>query len=260
MDWIAQITDLHCGHVRTTGQGPVDTTAGTRRAIAHLNALRPRPLAVLITGDLVAAEKPEDYAALAVLLKDLDLPYYVIPGNHDDRAMIRDALGDAAYFPPEGEPLRYCVEDLPLRVVALDSHEAGEVGGRLGPDQLAWLDARLAEETERPTLVVVHHPPILIGIEIFDGIGLRDRDDLAAVLRRHPQVKAVACGHVHRPIAAFWAERLVVVTPSTGYQYCLALEEGGDIFPVVEPPACRLFAWHPEQGLVTHLSYIPTDD
>lgn len=257
MDWIAQITDLHAGEIKAVGDQRVDTATGARRAVAHLNALSPRPLAVLITGDLVARETPAHYEALAEILRELAMPFYVIPGNHDDRAMIRAALGGLTDLSGQDEFLQRTIEDLPLRVVLLDSHQAGEVGGRLCAARLAWLDETLAVAPERPTLLAVHHPPFDTGIEFFDTIGLHDADALATVVARHRQVKAITCGHVHRPIAALWAGCLVVVTPSSGYQYGLTLQSGVMIAPVVEPPACRLFGWGGARGLVTHLSYIP---
>ena len=48
-----------------------------------------RPDAVLITGDLVNDGRPNQYEHLRVLLGPLDVPLYLMPGNHDTRAALR---------------------------------------------------------------------------------------------------------------------------------------------------------------------------
>ena len=49
---IAQISDLHFLPKGVLAFGRVDVASCLERAIDHLNTLRPRPDAVLITGDL----------------------------------------------------------------------------------------------------------------------------------------------------------------------------------------------------------------
>ena len=79
----------------------------------------------------------------------------------------------------------------------VDADETGRVDpGRLGDDQLAWLDDRLAED-DRPSYVCLHHPPTTIGLGLMDPIRLRDGDALAAVVARHPHVVATLVGHAH---------------------------------------------------------------
>ena len=69
------------------------------RAVAHVNALDPRPDVVLATGDLVDGGKPEEYARLRRLLAPLAMPVYLIPGNHDARDALRAVFADHAYLP-----------------------------------------------------------------------------------------------------------------------------------------------------------------
>jgi len=253
---LAQITDLHAGETFQVEGSPLDTLEAVRHAVAHLNALTPRPDAVAITGDLVAHEDGQSYEALARVLAELMMPCYLIPGNHDDRGLIRQAFADLACLPQEGDFLHYTVEDLPLRLIALDSHVPGQVGGRLCAARLAWLEARLAEAPERPVLILIHHPPMESGIPAFDAEPLQGTVAFGELVARHPNILAIACGHVHRNIVAPWRGSLVTVTASTGYQYALAMSPGADFKMVREPAVSRLFRWSPEAGLVSHLSYI----
>jgi Icc-related predicted phosphoesterase len=66
----------------------------------------------------------------------------------------------------------------------------------------------------------MHHPPIVTGIPAWDEIGLHDADRqaLAEVIERHPQVRRLVAGHVHRAIGGELAGRGVLVVPSTYVQ------------------------------------------
>jgi len=253
---ISQITDLHVGQLLEAGGRTIDTLGGVTRAVAALNALSPRPEAVLVTGDLVAEERRDTYRAVAAALGDLAMPHYVVPGNHDDRALMREAFGAAGYLPRDGEFLHYTVEDFALRLVALDTQDPGRDGGRLGPARLDWLEERLAAAPERPTLIAMHHPPVTVGMPDFDAIGLTGREAFGEIVARHPQVLGIACGHVHRDIVAAWCGALVAVTPGTGYQYALRLPPERGFVKVPEPPAIRHFLWREDAGLVSHIGYV----
>ena len=83
-----------------------------------------------------------------------------------------------------------------------------------------WLAQRLDEDRETPTIVAMHHPPILVGLPWLDEIGLpeSDRTALAALLARSPQVKRVVAGHVHRTVTATLGGCAVVTCASTNIQ------------------------------------------
>src|SRR6266851_489246 len=96
---IAQISDMH---VKAEGEllyGRIDTAGFLERAVAHVNALDPRPDIVIATGDLVEGGKPEEYARLKRLLAPLAMPVHLIPGNHDARDALREVFADHAYLP-----------------------------------------------------------------------------------------------------------------------------------------------------------------
>jgi 3',5'-cyclic AMP phosphodiesterase CpdA len=183
------------------------------------------------------------------------LPLLVLPGNHDDRALLRQAMGTIAYPPPEGEFLHRVVDDLPVRIVALDTQVPGRPEGALCPRRLGWLADRLAEAPGRPTLIAMHHPPFVTGIGHMDAMRCFDDVALAKVLRSAPGVERLVCGHVHRPVTVRWAGMVASIAPSTAHQVALDLVEGAPARWTGEPPAIALHAWAPEIGFVSHLSY-----
>ncbi|NMO22528.1 phosphodiesterase [Pyxidicoccus fallax] len=252
---LAQISDMHIGVPGSDVERRFDSATHLERAVQHLCRLEPRPDVVLCTGDLVNDGSPEEYARLAALLKPLPMPCYVIAGNHDDREHLRAAFAHQGYLPEQGF-LHYVVELGPLRLIGLDTNVPGAPGGRLCADRLAWLDARLSEAPERPTLVFMHHPPFRTGIHRVDAMGLEGSEALAAVIGRHPQVERILCGHLHRPIVKRFAGTVASTCPSTMHQVALDLELPGRITLVPEPPACQLHLWSEATGLVSHLSYI----
>ncbi|HSV54169.1 MAG TPA: metallophosphoesterase [Burkholderiaceae bacterium] len=82
---IAQLSDVHVRRKGELYKGVVDSNRMFAEAIAHLQSLDRRPDLVLLTGDLVDEGHADEYANLCKLLKALELPYLVVPGNHDER-------------------------------------------------------------------------------------------------------------------------------------------------------------------------------
>jgi 3',5'-cyclic-AMP phosphodiesterase len=66
----------------------------------------------------------------------------------------------------------------------------------------------------------MHHSPLPTGIREWDQINLvaAEREALAAVVGRHPQVRAIAAGHLHRTAASALAGCPVLSAPSTYFQ------------------------------------------
>jgi 3',5'-cyclic AMP phosphodiesterase CpdA len=250
---IAQISDLHVMPPGELAYGRFDTSASLARCVSHIMQLNPWPDVVLATGDLVDGGSVGEYRRLRELLAPLAMPVYVIPGNHDVRAMMCEAFGDLLDLPRPDQLVHYAVERHDTRLVALDTAVAGEDGGALGADQLDWLETTLGAEPHKPTLVFMHHPPVKTGTCYMDEIALDQTSAgrLALIIERHPQVERIACGHVHRGMQARWHGTSVSICPSTAFQYGLDLRPDAPVAVTGEPPAYQL---HYQNGaeLVTH--------
>jgi 3',5'-cyclic AMP phosphodiesterase CpdA len=248
---IAHITDTHVTPPGTLLMGIVDTASALDRAVAALNLLDPSPDAIVLTGDLVESGAPEEYAHLRALLAPLRMPVFVIPGNHDAREPMRQAFIADGYLPRHGF-LDYAIEDYPLRIVALDTLVPGEGGGAVCSERLRWIDRILSEAQDRPTLVLMHHPPFLTGISHMDRLGLDGRAAFAEIIRRHPQVERIACGHLHRPIESRFAGTVAGTAPSTAHQIVLDFRPDARASFAFEPPGFQLHYWREGADLVTH--------
>jgi 3',5'-cyclic-AMP phosphodiesterase len=261
---IAQISDSHivaAGKLfRCPSQGAApdadrvyaefDTGPYLQRAVAGLNALVPRPDIVVFTGDLVDHGEPDEYERLHELFGPLAMPVFVIPGNHDAREPLREAFGGAGYFPAEGY-LQYTIEDFPLRLVALDTLVEGKHHGTLCAERLDWLDRTLVAKPDRPTVLIMHHPPFPTGIDYMDRYGLENAAGLAEIIARHPQVERILCGHLHRAIDRRFAGTIAGTAPSTAHQIRVNLMPEARLSFNFEPPGYQLHLWQ-DGALVSH--------
>jgi Icc-related predicted phosphoesterase len=246
---IAQISDPHINEESD------QTAAQLQRAVAHLAGLPSRPDAVVITGDCTHNGRPAEYARLRELLRPLPMPVYVIPGNHDNREELLEAFGPQGSA-PLADFVQYTADVGPLRLVALDTNVPGRGEGALCAARLAWLEERLAEAPDRPTLLLMHHPPFRTGLAVLDQIGLLEPEALGALIARHPQVERIAAGHVHMAMLRRFAGTLVVTCPATAHNLLPDLGQPERLVVQTEPPACLLHAWDERAGLFTYTSLI----
>src|SRR5207247_6579287 len=130
---------------------------------------------------------------------------------------LRAAFGDRAWMPREGF-IQYVIDDGPLRLVAIDTLLPGQQSGRVDAARVRWLDARLTEAPSKPTMIFMHHPPFKTAIDYMDEIGLEGAEAMAEVVRRHPHVERVVCGHLHRSIQSRWAGTVALTAPATAHQ------------------------------------------
>jgi 3',5'-cyclic-AMP phosphodiesterase len=210
---LAHLSDPHIGADWAGG----DPVARLAAAVESVRAMRSQPDALLVSGDLADNATDAQYQQVRELLAPVQAPLYVLPGNHDDRRALHRHFGVPG---ADGEPVQYSVDLGPLRLVVLDTTRPGEDPGALDAERLGWLDAELATAPDVPTLLAMHHPPLVTGIPAWDELGLpaADRRALGDVLERHPQVRRIVAGHVHRMITANLAGRAVLTVPSTYVQ------------------------------------------
>jgi 3',5'-cyclic-AMP phosphodiesterase len=244
---IAHLSDPHI----TAGALAAAPAAGLHQALGRVLALAPRPDCVVITGDLADRGRLEEYAVLTDVIGGFPLPIHLVTGNHDRHRALLDVFGGTDLL-GGGDSAYYTVDYPQATIVALDSlSEADGDAGRLGPEQLDWLDRALAVRAGRPAFVCLHHPPIPVGIPFMDSIRLLDGEDLAEVVGRHPHVVRVLAGHLHRPVSASFAGSLLTVAPSTYRQVSLTMRDG-DAFGYLAEPTGFLLHVLGEAGCVTH--------
>jgi 3',5'-cyclic AMP phosphodiesterase CpdA len=255
---IAQLSDFH---VRPRGQaayGDVDTNAMFLDAVEAVLRLDPRPDCVVVSGDLTDCGLDEEYRIVADGLAKLPMPVFVIPGNHDRREQLIQSLSPHYSYLPRDGLINFVVDDFPVRLICLDSVEAGQTHGTFCAARQQWLGEALVAGRGKPTVIVIHHPPFLVGVDGMDELGLLDATALGAIVKEHPEVERVLCGHYHRAITTRYAGTIGYVAPSTAHQVALDLRPGHSNRFIMEPPGFAVHTWRPDMGITSHL--VPIGD
>ncbi|MEE9447331.1 MAG: phosphodiesterase [Arenicellales bacterium] len=247
---IAQISDTHITAPNTLAYGVAPMAENLKRCVAHINQLKPRPDVVLVTGDISQSGLAIELEYAASILAELCMPYYVIPGNHDDRAALWRVFGGQSCPDRAAGYINYVVDDYDIRLIALDSTVLGEPGGEICEARADWLDQCLAQAPTKPTLIFMHHPPIKFGVIETDIDGFVGADLLTKVVKKYQNIEKITCGHIHLASNARWLNTVVSTAPSMGMQLVLDLTLSREAFTLATP-AFQLHLWR-DQQLITH--------
>ena len=243
---IAQMTDIHIGFA--PGEEPEELNHSRFRAtLERLYEAPNRPDMLLLTGDITDRGDLESFDKAAAQLADCPFPVWPMVGNHDSREGLLHAFPQV---PSDGGFVHYLLEQEGLRIALLDTFEPGRHGGAFCAARQAWLTARLDEAPGTPTLIFMHHPPVVSGIDWMDpdpSEGWVQR--FGATVEGRRNILAIHCGHLHRPLATSFRGIPLHVTPSVAPLVSLDLRATDPDNPderdliTTEPPTYALHRW-----------------
>lgn len=193
---IIQLSDTHISREHPSRKGDLE------RCIASINSAEPRPDIVVHTGDVAHDGLAEEYEIARGLLETLCVPCFVLPGNRDNRQELIKAFADSRHIRPQMEFVQYSIEQFRTRLIFIDTLSQSSNKGRLCQVRLAHVESMLSADTARPAILFMHHPPFEVA-EIPDPFQFESWSEveaLAALIGRHPQIRSVHCGHVHRTV------------------------------------------------------------
>jgi hypothetical protein len=192
-----QISDTHVGFNKAANPDPIATL---HEAIAHVKALPQQPAFVLHTGDITHLSKPEQFDTADQILKDLGVPVFHVPGEHDTL----DEANGKVYLDRYGPMTKakgagwYSFDHGGVHFIALINVVGltGGGSGRLGDDQTAWLADDVAHLSSSTPIVVYAHMPLW---DVYAPWGWGTSDAPAAFehLKRFGSV-TVLNGHIHQ--------------------------------------------------------------
>ncbi|XKH61158.1 metallophosphoesterase [Halomonas sediminis] len=186
---LIQITDAHL-HADPQGRSRAGLPWRQFRTVIE-SVIAERPAVVVVSGDVSQDATSASYILAKETLSALPCPWFWLPGNHDQPELMKAV-----------HPLHDDVDLEHWHMVLLDTRVEGREEGELGPERLAAF-AECLEQDARPTLVVLHHPPVAVGSAWMDRIGLQDREVFWQMLSAYPQVKLVLFGHAHQAFAHY---------------------------------------------------------
>jgi 3',5'-cyclic AMP phosphodiesterase CpdA len=251
---IAQMTDIHIGfapHEKPEEYNRVRFRATLKRLLEGPN----RPDMLVLSGDITDNGDLDSFEKTAELLAECPFPVWPMVGNHDTREALVEAFPQVRL---DGGFVHYALEAEGLRILLLDTFEPGRHGGAFCEARAQWLVAQLDAAPHTPTLIFMHHPPVVSGIEWMDPAP----DEawiqrLGAVVEGRSQILAIHCGHLHRPLATRFRGIPLSVTSSVAPLVSMALRpldkhvpDGRDLI-TTEPPTYAMHRWD-GRTLVTH--------
>ncbi|KGT95982.1 metallophosphoesterase [Erwinia typographi] len=194
---IAQVSDIHASHHN-------DNLLRFDRALEWLEQIKPDVL--VLSGDLIDDQWYDGYQQISDRLSQKKWPSLILPGNSDDRHMMRSAWKEYAWADDApDESLHFVHESGDLRLIGLDSTVEGTASGCV-VRHLEWLEKQLLRKPAYPSLLFLHHHVFESGIPTLDSTLCEGATELADLLNRLPgKPAAIASGHVHRPVAGVFA-------------------------------------------------------
>jgi outer membrane protein assembly factor BamB/predicted phosphodiesterase len=155
-----------------------------RRTVRDINAMTDVAFVVL-TGDITELGTNEELKLAKKILDSLDIPYYIIPGNHDTGwsesggAMFATVFGyDKFSFEYNGIRFLGCPSGPYVRMS----------DGHVPRDAVNWLDAELKKLKPKQPVIFLNHYPI--------DNGLDNWYEVTDQLRKYNTL-AILCGHGH---------------------------------------------------------------
>ena len=203
------LSDLHL-MIPDEAETDLGNHARLDAAIDRINGVYSDADLVVFAGDLADRGKNlAPYQDLKAALTRLDPPHALTIGNHDSRENFTAVFGTD--HSDEGGWIQSAWDLGETRVKVLDSVSTQPASppykgaqsplGELCQGRLTWLQARLDEARGRPVLVILHHPPLQLGIS-SDFIALQDPEALIDLLQSHGNVRQVISGHIHMTTTA----------------------------------------------------------
>jgi Icc protein len=211
---IAQLSDLH---ITMKGESAYDVDV-RKNFLSVFNALVSEQATydyIVITGDICFRDgQREIYSWLKQYLDQLAKPYYIIPGNHDKKDVLKAVFHEPSLYFQQGE-IYYSV-DFPMgKAFFLDTSD-----GVLSENQLEWFRREVEVASCNQCLIFMHHPPVYTGIQYMEeNFALENKDEFEQLLNRFDQKEFfVFCGHYHAEKTIKARNVLTMIAPASFFQ------------------------------------------
>ncbi|MGR9086288.1 MAG: 3',5'-cyclic-AMP phosphodiesterase [Gammaproteobacteria bacterium] len=168
---------------------------------------------ILVTGDLAQDPSRSGYQKIQSALNALPTPSICLPGNHDDYALMREIFNSGHISCRKQTIVKN------WQIICLNSQIQDFPGGHLSVLELNFLDRCLEQNPGKPALIAVHHHCLETYSVWMDTMMIDNSPELISVLDRHPEIKAIICGHIHQVMDRRIGSIRVLGTPSTCFQF-----------------------------------------
>ncbi|MGI9420364.1 MAG: metallophosphoesterase [Geminicoccaceae bacterium] len=191
---IIQLSDSHLSCDKPTRIEELEA------CVRHINAMRPQPDVVVHTGDIAHDGLVDEYVIARHSLDQLAAPYFVLPGNRDDRGNLVKVFADNRSIRSDAEFVQYVVEDFDIRLIMIDTVSTESNKGHLCGKRLNHIEQMLMADASQSAVLFLHHPPfqVDVGPDPYNFEDWSDVEALMALCQRRDRLVGFHCGHVHR--------------------------------------------------------------
>jgi len=212
---IIHLTDTHLLGVERANLYGINPAYLLKKAIKSIKKHHEDAIFVAITGDLVACGNEEAYLILKDEMSKLNIPIYLMLGNHDNRKNFSKLFPQYVH----NDLVQYSIKIEKKVFFFLDTLVDGERYGKLCDVRLAWLKDNLAKYKKFPIYIFMHHHPVDSGLYEMDNIAnFRSANEFWDILNEYDNVKHISFGHVHRIMHAVKDGVSMHSTRSTTFQ------------------------------------------
>jgi Icc protein len=210
---LVQITDTHLYADSSKVLVGMNCEEGLQDVLSLIRKEESNPVTALCTGDISQDNSKESYQRFYQAVASLGIPQYWIPGNHDEMAVMKQAVGsDNPCFSKSFELSGW-------RIIMLNTHVDGHVYGELSANELKFLEQQLQAAAHQHVLICLHHNCLPVDAAWLQKHALTNSDTLLDLIDRYPQVKAVLFGHIHQDYQRSRNSVLYLGSPSTCIQF-----------------------------------------
>jgi len=207
------------------------------------------PDLILLTGDLSQDGSSASYERLIKHLAVLNIPCYVLPGNHDTPEKLNDIFNTS---PVLYQPFVHHQQWL---FAFLDSETPNEEGGTLKEQEITRLREEIENNPDKHVLICLHHQLIPVGSEWLDSMTVANPNSLLQVIQVNPSVKGIIHGHVHQEFSGIVDHCPIYASPSTCFQFKPSSKE----FAIDDaPPGYRWLRLSPQGQIETEVIRLPS--
>ncbi|MFN3698964.1 MAG: metallophosphoesterase family protein, partial [Dictyoglomus sp.] len=147
-----------------------------------------RPDFIIQLGDVLVDSSDKEYEYVKELLKNIPMPIYIVPGNHD---LMGDPQGEKFKKFTRRELYYYFYYGNSLFIVLNNS------SGRIGKGQMRWLVKLLEDNRAKYKFVFMHQPVISPGFFfLFHKADPIESKELMRIFEKY-KVNYVFSGHIH---------------------------------------------------------------
>ena len=211
---IAQFSDCHLFADKTALHFGANVWQNLTKTLTDISSRDTIDCAVF-TGDLTQdhSEISYQYFVEAIVEANLSIPVYFLAGNHDDKPLIAKYLTSANFH------LSNTIDHDYWQLQLLDS-KSETPSGVVSESDLHSMAQRI--DTDKFQFLMMHHHPIDVGYHI-DKHGLLEQEVFWNTINQLNEgdidIKAIACGHVHRASQLSKHQIAIYTCPATSVQF-----------------------------------------